>query len=151
MHHICEHQVFSCRHRDMNTCTKQRKAAARWEMHLPAWRDGLLHPPQHTWVLQTGPSTSSLSAYPRKVPLVTTGRGLAKFWAGFHPTVREGCRAGCRSLCPPTRGARRHCLPPGAPQAAAPLCTPTLSGGGGGLEPGKERGNVTVPCPRRSN
>jgi len=51
---------------------------------------------------------------------VTKGKGLVRFWQGFHPTVRGGCRMRCRTLL--------DRLPLGAPPAAAPPCTLPAAG-----------------------
>ena len=63
-HHTCEHQGFSCNHWGTITGAKQRKAAARWEMPLQAWRGGRHHPLHWTptWVLHMVLPTSSFSA-----------------------------------------------------------------------------------------
>lgn len=92
----------------------------------------------HTRVLQGGRpprlSMPSPERYRRH-----QGQGIGEVWGRISPygKAREGCGAGCRSLCLPACGARRQCLPQGAPHAAAPLCPRTLLGGGGELPAGK--------------
>lgn len=67
-------------------------------------------------------------------------KGVFLTWRQEGTTyVSINCPAatGCRSLRLPACGARRQCLPRGAPHAAAPLCPRTLLGGGGELPAGK--------------